>query len=422
MPDADEFGAELTGFRKRVAELRAARALPTGDRSATLDSALIELQYACDVLWPRYERLDAARRGEEGSGGRRERQLLTTVFQRLPVAVAVTDADGVVRRINLAASRLFGMRAGYATGRSLTTSFRHDGRAVLRSHIAAVARGEGDRTVLADLLPGGRLRVTMTGVRPSGARQSAVLAVFQPESPRSENSQPGTAPVPAQRRRPDPVRLVRHTTLMDLLDDVATALLTGRGAGGHDPLARACGVLHHRRFADWVIADAVTPGGAGQGQLARAVVLSPSDGGAQATAVAAADPAAAPLIREAVGAGRCVLRASPEDPHDLGGDALDGAPLLPLLEASSLLCVPLALPPGPRPETAGETPRETAGETPRETTPRETAATGTVLGVLTLVRRGGRRAFELAEAAAADRISRHVALALATAPEAPRAF
>ncbi|MBL1065163.1 PAS domain-containing protein [Streptomyces sp. 7-21] len=376
MADTERIGAELGGFRERVAELRAARALPTGDRAATLDSALMELEYVAGVLWPRLERLEAAHRSRSGPGpdGGRERQLLKTVFQRLPAAVVVTDAEGVVRRLNHAATRLLGLRAGYATGRPLSASFRHDARAVLRSHLAAVARGEGDRSLVAHLHQAGRTGVTLTAVRPSGERRSAVLCVLSATR----------AAVPAPRRpgperRPDPPGdAARHTALLDLLDDLTTALLRGPGHGDGPVLARAAAVLAGR-FADWVIADVTPPGGPAR----RALVLPPPGEESAAAAVAAQDPGRAPLIGEAAGTAACVLRVRPEDPGALGETGA-GAPLLALVEGTSVLCVPLPAP----------------------------AGSGGVLGVLTLVRAGDREPFALAEAAVMDRASRHLALAL----------
>lgn len=183
---------------------------------------------------------------------------------------------------------------------------------------------------------------------------------------------------------PDPAEVSSRVELMDLVDDVTTALLSASGSGpaGEGPLERACAVLHGR-FADWVIADRAVPGG---GQLRRVAVLAPGSGpgAGDAAALAAQDPAGAPLISEAAGAGGSALQIRPEDAHALG-EAGNGVPVLALTEASSLLCVPLRLP------------------------------SGAVLGVVTLLRAGGRRDFGLAEASAVERISRHIALALRAA-------
>ncbi|WP_059006072.1 PAS domain-containing protein [Streptomyces specialis] len=402
MADEENYGAELTDFRKRVAELRATRALPGGGGPANLDAALFELQYVSDLLWPRYEHLLAEQRKSGRPADSTEQQLLRAVFQWLPVPVLLLDREGVVSRINAAACQLFGLRAGYAAGRSLAPSFAREGRAAFRSQVAAVARHEGNRTLAVELMRGltagpddaqrpGRLWVTLAAVRPPGQRRTSVLAVCQPTTERPGTGVAAPAVPPEAVSPPDPVEVSSRVELMDLVDDVATVLLETAGtrgaAGGDAALERVCAVLHGR-FADWVIADRAGPGG----RLRRVAVLGPASGPAAdagtteavagaVAAIRAQDPAGAPLIGEAAGAGGSALQIRPEDAHALG-EAGDGVPVLALTEASSLLCVPLRLP------------------------------TGGVLGVLTLLRAGGRRAFELAEASAMERVSRHTALAL----------
>ncbi|MDT0442464.1 PAS domain-containing protein [Streptomyces johnsoniae] len=388
MAQAEDYGAELSDFRKRVAELRATRALPDGARPATLDAALFELQYVSDVLWPRHEQLVAAQRQTARPADPKELQLLRAVFQRLPLPVLLLDGDSVVNRLNFAASQLFGLRAGYAAGRSITASFNHEGRAAFRGQVAAVARHEGSRSLAVELMHGlsgeterpGRLWVTLTAVRPPGHRRTAVLAVCQPlAGPAGRPPAPVSPAVPAQ--RPDPAEVSSQVALMDLLDDMTAALLD-EGRHGASPLERAARVLHGR-FADWVIADRAEPGG---GPLRRAAVLAPEEApdGGGAAAIAAQDPSDAPLILEAARAGASALQIRPEDMFALG-ESGDGLPVLALTETASLLCVPLRLP------------------------------SGAVLGVLTLLRAAGRPAFELAEASAMERMSRHIALALRAA-------
>ncbi|MFE7119127.1 PAS domain-containing protein [Streptomyces sp. NPDC057654] len=386
MTGAEEFGAELADFRSRVDELRTARALPAQERLSALDAALFELEHAADVLWPRYEELAAAARGSaeglRGQGGQ-EQQLLRALFQRMPMAVALLDRETVVRRLNFAATQLFGMRAGFATGRRLTGSLRHDGRAALRGQVAAVARGEGARSLLVHL-PGGRagaaLRVTLTALRPPGELRNAVLAVFQPAA---DGERTGPAPAAAKAAAqgsataPYLAEVTRHAELLDLLDAMATALLERRASGAAEVLERVARVLHGR-FADWVVGD-LNDGGT----LRRVVVLGPSSADGLRTAVAEVNPADCPLVVEATAAGTSALQVQPDDPELFGRDR-DGAALLVRAEVTSLVCVPL------RP-----------------------APTAPVRGALTLLRSGGRHAFEMAEAGVVDRISRHVALAVA---------
>ncbi|MGP3982284.1 PAS domain-containing protein [Streptomyces sp. KR80] len=430
MAETSEFGAELSDLRSRIEELRSARSLPPEERGAALDAALFELQHVAEVLWPRYEELAAA---VQRNGGRRDEpevRLLRGLFQRLPLPVALVDHTTVVRRLNVAAVELFGVRTGYATGRALTGQLAHDGRAAFRSQVAAVARGEGDRSLEVRLLPvdgarhrdGGALRATLTALRPPGEPRPAVLVVFQdaastdapdrgpvPQAkPASQGVPPAAAattspadgeraeprPRVAKAPRPDLAEISRHAELMDLLDDMTAELLRIEPAGRATVLDGAARLLY-TRFADWVIAD-LAEGRSGEESggwpLRRIAVLGP-DHEQQASLIQQA-PADCPLVVDAVRDGVSALRVRPDDPDAFGHDA-SGASVLVRAHVTSLLCVPLCLPP-----SFGET-----------TPP---------LGALTLFRTRGRRAFEMAEAGVVDRMSRHLAVALRQAGrEAP---
>ncbi|WP_326807215.1 MULTISPECIES: PAS domain-containing protein [unclassified Streptomyces] len=400
MTGVNEFGTELADFRRRVGELKSARALPDTESQSTLDAALFELQHAADVLWPRYEELIAAgRRGTDQTDGR-EPQVLRALFQRLPVPVVLLDRDAVVRRMNTAASELFGIGAGYASGRSLTGSLAHSARAAFRSQVAAVARDEGSRSLRVHLLrppyteaPESReLRVTLSTLRTPGSQRGAVLAVFQLvahtvpsvlSSGRSGHSGGGqTGPAPTL------PEMTRHAELLDLVDDMAAELLVS--ASAEEAVGRAAAVLH-RRFADWVVVDRRCVSGI----LRRSEVLAPAGAEEIREAVAAQNPAEVPVVIDAAERGAETLLVRPEDSEALGRDAM-GAPVLARAEVSSLLCVPLVAPPGP-PGREGRTGRR---------------AEGPALGALTLLRSGGRNAIGLAEAGVVDRMARHLALAL----------
>ncbi|MFD8214232.1 PAS domain-containing protein [Streptomyces sp. NPDC059697] len=371
MAQTDEFGEELADFVRRVAELKAARSVPADDLPTVLDAAIFELDHVAGQLWPWYESLSSTGPSGVASVDRQEQQLLKALFQRVPVPVALVDRETVVRRLNFAATSFTGVRAGYATGRPLTGFLAHADRAAFRSQAAAVARGEGDRSLTVHLQqqPAVPVRATLTALRPSGEPRTAVLVVLQPADSR----------VPSHERAPGPVptltETTRHAALMDLVDAMTTALLSGPVADPSGVLERAAGVLHGR-FADWVVADA-----AGAARLSRTTVLAPCDSVEEAREMTAQDPAACPLVVEAARGGSTALRVRPEDPDAFGRDA-SGAPILVRANVTSLLCVPLTTAPGP------------------------------VQGVLTLFRSGARRAFSMAEAQAMDMMSRHVALAM----------
>ncbi|WP_199546154.1 PAS domain-containing protein [Streptomyces sp. N35] len=372
MGQADEFGDDLADFLRRVGELRAARTIPEGDLRSVLDTALFELDHVAEQLWPRFEQLAAA--GGQFAA-RQEEQLLRAVFQRLPLPVVLMDRDTVVRRMNFAASGLTGVRAGYATGRPFAGMFAHADRAALRSQTAAVARGEGDRSLTLHLQqrPTDGIRATLTALRPGAEPHPVVLVVLQTGTsrrlPRPERHERPYGP------EPDLVEATRNAALLDLLDTMTTELLSAPAGDRAALLRRAASVLHGR-FADWVVADL------GARQPVRTQVLGPQQESDAVDAVARQDPATCPLVVEAARGGSTALQVRPEDPDAFGRDAGD-VPVLVRADVSSLLCVPLAGPEG-----------------------------GPVEGVVTLFRCGARLAFSLAEAQAVDVMSRHMALAL----------
>ncbi|MFH8607340.1 PAS domain-containing protein [Streptomyces sp. NPDC018029] len=369
MSQMEEFGEELADFVRRIADLKSARSVPAGDLSTVLDAAIFELDHVAAQLWPTYQRLAVNGRWDDATSDRDEQRLLRSLFQRLPLPVALVDRETVVRRMNFAATGLTGVRAGYATGRPLTGFLMHADRVAFRSQTAAVARGEGDRSLNVHLQqsPGTPVRATLTALRPGAEPRMAVLVVLQPAADRAQ--QVPSAPGPA----PDLGEATRHAAQLDLMDAMTSALLTAPAGDRAAVLERAAAVLHGR-FADWVIADE------GAARLRRTTVLGPPDG--PVADVLAQDPAASPLVVETARGGAASLQVRPEDPDAFGRDA-SGAHMLIRAEVTSLLCVPLTA----RPQ-------------------------GPVEGVLTLFRSGARLAFSMAEARAVDVMSRHMALAM----------
>ncbi|WCH95378.1 PAS domain-containing protein [Streptomyces moderatus] len=375
MEKTDGFGEELADFVRRVAELKAARSLTGEDLPTVLDAAIFELDHVADQLWPRYERLSSAGPPRTASADRQEQHLLRAVFQQFPLPVALVDREAVVRRLNLAATAFTGVRSGHATGRPLSGLLAHADRAAFRSQAAAVARGEGDRSLTVHLQqhPSAPVHATLTAVRPSGEPHPTVLVVMQPGA--LGVLEPPPRPAPQATRVPDLAETTRHATLMDLLDEMTTALLTAPRGDRESVLRRAARVLHGG-FADWVIADVTAL------PMTRTAVLGPSP--EEATALAALDPAACPLVTETTRTGSPSLQVRPEDPDAFGRDP-QGAPVLVRANVTSLLCVPLA-------------------------------AGGTVRGTLTLFRCGARSPFSMAEAKALDTMSRHISLAATEVP------
>lgn len=369
MAQTDEFGEELVDFVRRVAELKAARSVSEGDLPTVLDATIFELDHVADQLWPWYERLSSGGQPRTASADRQEQHLLRAVFQRFPLPVALVDRETVVRRLNFAATSFTGVRAGYATGRPLTGFLAHADRAALRSQAAAVARGEGDRSLSVHFQqrPSAPVHVTLAAVRPSGEPHTTVLVVLQPGGPT-----PATTPAA---QVPDLTETTRHAALIDLHDELTTALLT-TPRGDREAVVRRAAQVLHGRFADWVIADT------GAARMSRTAVLAPSE--MEAATLADQDPATCPLVTETARTGSPSLQVRPENPADFGRDT-DGAPVLVQANVTSLLCVPLKV-------------------------------EGAVQGVLTLFRCGARPVFSMAEAKAMDTMSRHVSLAATATP------
>ncbi|MFF5476482.1 GAF domain-containing protein [Streptomyces sp. NPDC012935] len=378
MAKTDEFGEELADFVRRVAELKAARSVSGGDLPTVLDAAIFELDHVAAQLWPSYERLTSGGLPRTTSAERQEQHLLRAVFQRFPLPVALVDREAVVRRLNFAATSFTGVRAGYATGRPLTGFLAHADRAAFRSQAAAVARGDGDRSLTVHLQqrPSVPVHATLTAVRPSGEPHTTVLVALQPGDLRATGA-PGPGDSPTT-QVPDLTETTRHAALMDVLDEMTTTLLTAPRGDREAVVRRAAQVLHGR-FADWVIADTGTAGAAG---LSRTTVLAPSE--KEAKTLAAQSPARCPLVVETARTASPSLQVRPPDPDAFGHDA-EGAPVLVQANVTSLLCVPLT-------------------------------AEGAVAGVLTLFRCGARLAFSMAEARAMDTMARHVALAVTATP------
>lgn len=364
MTQTDEFGEELADFVRRVAELKAARSVPTGDLPTVLDAAIFELDHVADRLWPWYERLTTSGPAGRLPSAAQEHQLLKAVFRCLPLPVLLVDRETVVRRLNQAATAFTGVRSGYATGRPLSGFLAHADRGAFRSQAAAVARGEGGRSLVVHLQqrPSIPVRATLTALRPGGEPRSTVLVALQPAGDRMPVVEP-------LRPLPNLTETTRHAALMDLVDAMTTALLTAPADGALD---RAAHVLHGR-FADWVVADTASAG------LTRTTVLAPSEG--EAKLLTAQDPVTCPLVVDAVRGGSACLQIRPADPDAFGHDS-SGAPVLVRADVTSLLTVPLS---GPD---------------------------GHVKGALTLFRSGARLAFSMAEAQAMDTMSRHIALAM----------
>ncbi|MFE7577870.1 PAS domain-containing protein [Streptomyces sp. NPDC057521] len=355
-PSEGESG--LPALVARARELRAARNHPPAEYPVLLDAALAELDHAIEAL----------RQAEDPPGPPRtpgaKAAPFRAMFDHLPWPVVLTDGQTVVRRLNRAAAVLTGLPPGYAAGRPLAALLRPADRAALRAHTAAVAGGEGGRSLPVRLpgLPDGPLYATLTGIAAPGERGQDVLVVLAPG--------PFASGRPADRAEPSAV--VRQAELTALLDRTARALLD------REPSAAALGTvsgLLRDGLADWALLD-LGP----VDEPVRSAVHgppAPEDAGLE-KAFLRQDPRACPVAVEVMASGAAAVEQLTEDLDRLGADE-DGAPLMARADVTALVSLPLTAPDGT-----------------------------TVLGALTLLRAGP--PFSLLEAGAAEIAAGHMAV------------
>ncbi|MEV5602728.1 PAS domain-containing protein [Streptomyces sp. NPDC052299] len=353
-PPAGESG--LPDLVARARELRAARDHPPAEYPVLLDAALAELDHAIDAV-----RLAQDPPGPPRTpGAKAAPRPFKAIFDHLPWPVVLTDGQTVVRRLNRAAAELTGLHPGYAAGRPLAALLRPADRAAFRAHTAAVAGGEGGRSLPVSLpgLPDGPLYATFTGIDAPDGRERDVLVVLAPAPG------PRTAGRAAERAAPSAV--VRQAELTALLDRTARALL------GREPSAAALGAvagLLRDGLADWALLDLGPPD-----EPVRTAVHgppAPDDAGLE-KAFFRQDPRACPVSAEVMASGAAAVEHLTDDLDRLGTDE-DGAPLMARADVTALLSVALATPDGT-----------------------------TVLGALTLLRGGAGPPFSLLEAGAAE--------------------
>ncbi|NEC68394.1 PAS domain-containing protein [Streptomyces sp. SID9727] len=362
-PPEGESGHQALVARAR--ELRAARDHPPAEYPVLLDAALAELDHAIEALRLAEEPQGPPRR----PGAKAALHPFKAIFDQLPWPVVLTDGQTVVRRLNQAAAELTGLPPGYAAGRPLAALLRPADRAALRAHAAAVAGGEGGRS-LPVRLPGlqdGPLYATLTGIdAPEGRGRDVLLLLAPAPGPRTA-SRTGD-------RAGGPSSAGRQAELTGLLDRTARALLE------REPSAAALGAvagLLRDGLADWALLDL----GPTEAPVRIAVhgPPVPDDEGLE-KAFLRQDPRACPVAVEVMTSGEAVVEQLTDDLDRLGADE-DGRPLMVRADVTALLSVALT---------------ESGGTTAR--------------GALTLLRGGAGPPFSLLEAGAAEIAAGHLAV------------
>ncbi|MCO5974663.1 SpoIIE family protein phosphatase [Actinoallomurus soli] len=357
----------------RLSELRSAAALPDADSGPLLEAALVELELAVAALGATGDgRASAEARSEAAES---ERRMLRTVFQDAPVPLFLLERDGTVRRVNRQAGALLGSSAGYLTGKPFPVFCDMATRAAVGSHIAGVFHsGQRRRTRVRFLSKHGPVfaDVTLARIWVSGEPEPLVVAATAPAT-KEPDAQEAAPEVSAT---DDAVATVVHR--MDVLA-TATGMLLEDDSLTESVAVRRSARLLAAELADWVIVDVER-----NGTLRRQVVMGPDD--ERRTQIARmlenVHPGPGSLPSLVYDSGQSVLQAHIDDLRTLGTTEGD-LPVCGLMEASSLICVPL---------DDGER----------------------TLGTLTLTVSGEQGPFDLMDLGLVERLARNLALVIRT--------
>ena len=353
----------------RFAALRRSARSRGAEPAELLDAALSELEGAVELLQaqaPAERSVTGAASGADSA----ERQLLRAVFTDAPVPLFLVARDGTVQRVNRSAGDLIGAKPGYATGRPFTAFVNLPSRAAVQSQLSTVSRTGQPRLVRASLLGEdglvpGELLIGRVSVRDQA--DPLVVAVLTAHTPTTP-----TTPTPS---RGSVQAITGH---LDLVTAAARVLLENQGFSESRTLQR-CARLIAAELDALAIVDLER-----RHRLRRQFAVGPDEPGlaGQAGLVAAVDPPPGSIPARVHESAHAVVIAHVEDTGILGA-GVDGEPLLTVLNATSLLSVPLS-----------------------------DGQTG--YGVLTLVRRPQRGRFTVAELGLVQAIGEQMALAIRT--------
>jgi PAS domain-containing protein len=340
-------GTQATGpaaeLESRIAALRQAAALPGADLKPILDAVLTELDVAVAVLREHGESLgggdgDPARESAS-SASSAERRLLGMVFRLVPVPLFLLASDGTVRRANVAAGEMLGAAPGYATGKLFTAFVDARHRAAVRSQLAAVERTDRGRQMTCELIAAAGMvscQLALRCVRPQGQAAQLLVAVGeQAGRPRAGAGRARSAVTRQGKVSGDEIAAM--TKRIDLTN-AATRIMLENATRGESAALEQCARLLAEDLASWVIVDVER-----RQRLHRQFVVGPQEQQKAdlARMVAAVDPSPDSVSVLVHQSGSSLLIAHPEDEKLLGAGP-EGVPLLVLLGAGPVLCVPLS--------------------------------------------------------------------------------
>ncbi len=341
-----ELDLEVAALKERYAGLRQAAAMPGADAGAVLEAAFAELDAAVDVLGamragPAPGAAQAGGPGPEALLA--ERRLLRAVFQDAPVPMFLLGPDAIVQRVNTRASEMLGSGSGYAAGKLFTAFVDLPSRAAVQSQLAAVVRtGRTGRIQCRLLRPEGPAAVELTAglARLRGDADQLVVVASMPSAAAGQDTG-AAADVTAE---PDPAagpgspaRLMEAMIHRYDLVTSATRLFLENATYSESVTLQRCARLLSSELATWVIVDVER-----RQRLRRQFVMGPENQPPDlASAVADVDPAPGTTPRQVHESGSSLLIAHAEDTGILGAGP-EGVPVMMMLDATSVLCVPLS--------------------------------------------------------------------------------
>ncbi len=327
-----EASDQVAGLSARYAALRQAAGSSGADRGGVLEAAFTELEEAIDLL----RRAEPASRDARDSGApadNAERSLLRAVFQDAPAPLFLVAQDGTVQRVNRAAGDLIGAKPGYATGRPFGAFVAMSSRAALNSQLTAVGRTGKPRRLQCGLIAEDgeipcELVIGRVGIRGTSDDAGPLVITVRDALPEPAEEKP--------RGRPKLGAVQAVTRRLDLVTTVARLLLENEGFSETRTLQR-CARLIARELTAWVIVDMER-----RHRVRRLFATGPDDRrqAELANVVAAVDPPPGSVPCAVHDSGHPALIAHADDAAALGA-SVDGTPLLPLLDATSVLSVPL---------------------------------------------------------------------------------
>jgi serine phosphatase RsbU (regulator of sigma subunit) len=247
------------------------------------------------------------------------------------VPLFLVAQDGTVQRVNRSAGDLIGAKPGYATGRPFAAFVNLPSRAAVQSQLSAVSRTGQSRLVRASLLGEDGLVPSELLIGRVSVRDEAdplIVAVLTTPTPIST---PAAAPGP---KAGSLQAITRH---LDLVTAAARVLLENQGFSESRTLQR-CARLIATELDALAIVDLER-----RHRLRRQFAVGPDEPGlaGQAGLVAAVDPPPGSIPARVHESAHPVVIAHVEDTGVLGA-GLDGEPLLTVLNATSVLSVPLS--------------------------------------------------------------------------------